>query len=219
TNGVYTVGDQIVEGNKTFTSPIVGNLNGNAATATNANIARSVTRAAQDADVVSPVDGQVYYNTTANVFKVFDNPTSSWKIVDAGTAATLSAGATIGGNQVNGDLTNATIAGNKVTSEVAIATTAVKADGLSASATVPGSQVSGNIPGKATSITDTISGNQVNGPVAEATNATAVTNGVYTVGDQIVEGNKTFTSPIVGNLNGNAATATNANIARSVTRA
>src|SRR4029079_823441 len=62
----------------------------------------------------------------------------------AETAATLATGATIGGNQVNGQLTNATIAGNKVTSEVASATTAVKADGLSASATVPGSQVSGN---------------------------------------------------------------------------
>lgn len=139
-NGVYTVGDQTVGGNKTFTSPIVGNITGNAATATssinatNADIAKSVVRATQDADIASPADGQVYYNTAANVFKVFDSATSTWKMVDAGTAATLSSAATIDGNQVNGELTNATIAGSAVTGNIA----ASQVSGDLANATIAG---------------------------------------------------------------------------------
>ena len=246
TNGVYTVGDQTIGGSKTFTNPIVGSITGNAATATsatnatNADIARSVNRAAQDADVLSPADGQIYYNTTLNVFKVFDGPTSTWKTIDAGAAATLSSSATVGGNQVSGDLTNATIAGSRVTSAVANATnatTALTANALSSSAIVPGSQVSGDIPGKAASINGTITGNQVSSAVAEAThaanadnaasattagNAVTVTNGVYTIGDQTIGGNKAFSNPIVGSITGNAATATsatNADIAKSVNRA
>jgi hypothetical protein len=41
-------------------------------------------------------------------------------------------------------------------------------------------------------------------------NAATVTNGVYTTGDQTIGGVKTFSSTIVGSINGNAATATNA---------
>jgi hypothetical protein len=100
---------------------MAGDITGNAATATNAtnaDVAKSVNRAAQDDDIVSPANGQVYYNTTSNVFKVFDGPTSTWKIVDAGNAATLSSSAPISGNQVNGELTNATIAGTRITGPI-----------------------------------------------------------------------------------------------------
>ena len=40
-------------------------------------------------------------------------------------------------------------------------------------------------------------------------NAATVTNGVYTTGNQTIDGVKTFSSTIVGSINGNAATATN----------
>lgn len=40
-------------------------------------------------------------------------------------------------------------------------------------------------------------------------NSTSVTNGVYTVGNQIIDGEKTFLHSIVGNLSGNADTVTN----------
>jgi hypothetical protein len=109
---------------------IAGNIAGNAATATNATnatVAKSLERAAQDADIVSPVDGQVYYNTTSNVFKIFDATTSTWKVVDAGGATTLSSLGTINGSQISGVLTNATISGDRVTGEVAIATNAITA--------------------------------------------------------------------------------------------
>jgi hypothetical protein len=39
-------------------------------------------------------------------------------------------------------------------------------------------------------------------------NAGSVTNGVYTTGDQTIGGTKTFSSTIVGSINGNAATST-----------
>jgi hypothetical protein len=42
-----------------------------------------------------------------------------------------------------------------------------------------------------------------------ATTAGSVTNGVYTVGDQTIGGTKTFSSTIVGSVNGNAGTVTN----------
>ena len=49
-------------------------------------------------------------------------------------------------------------------------------------------------------------------------NAGTVTNGVYTVGDQTIEGTKTFSSTIVGSVSGNAATVTtNANLTGPVT--
>lgn len=40
-------------------------------------------------------------------------------------------------------------------------------------------------------------------------NASTVTNGVYTTGDQTIGGTKTFSSTISGSINGNAATVTN----------
>jgi hypothetical protein len=100
---------------------IAGSITGNAATATtaaNATVAQSVQRVAQDSDIAFPIDGQVYYNTTSNVFKVFDATASTWKVVDSGAATTLSSLATINGNQVSGALTNATISGDRVTGEI-----------------------------------------------------------------------------------------------------
>lgn len=49
----------------------------------------------------------------------------------------------------------------------------------------------------------------ISGNAATATNASTVTNGVYTVGDQTIAGVKTFSSTIQGNISGNAGTVTN----------
>lgn len=82
------------------------------------------------------------------------------------------------------------------------ATTAGTANSLSPSAVIPGSQVTGDIAGRASSITGTVNGTQVSGAVAQAThaasanNASTVTNGVYTIGDQTIEGLKTFSSGV-----------------------
>lgn len=49
----------------------------------------------------------------------------------------------------------------------------------------------------------------ISGNAATATNASTVTNGVYTVGDQTIAGVKTFSSTIQGSISGNAGTVTN----------
>jgi hypothetical protein len=103
---------------------MTGSLNGNAATATtalnatSAQVAISVTRAAQDSDVVSPVDGQVYYDTTLNVFKIFDAASSSWKTADAGNINTLLSSAVINGDQISGTLNNASVPGTTITGDL-----------------------------------------------------------------------------------------------------
>lgn len=63
TNGVYTTGDQTIGGVKTFSSNIVGNLTGNASTATNATSATSATTATKATNVAGGGAGQVPYNT------------------------------------------------------------------------------------------------------------------------------------------------------------
>jgi Chaperone of endosialidase len=55
-------------------------------------------------------------------------------------------------------------------------------------------------------VNGTITGN-ISGSSGSAGNASTVTNGVYTVGNQTIGGIKTFTSTIVGSISGNAETA------------
>lgn len=181
-------------------------LDGNAATATlaqkatSADVASSFVRAANDEEIVTPTDGQIYYNTTTNVFRIFSSTPPTWKTIDAGSIADMST-IPISGNQVSGELTNATIPatainGNipagqingsllqatipgssitgpidalQVSGEVALATVAKSASAISPTATVPGSQVNGDIPGRAASITGTLNGDQVSGPLTNAT--------------------------------------------------
>jgi hypothetical protein len=69
-----------------------------------------------------------------------------------------------------------------------------------------GISVTGGITG---SLTGNVTGN-VSGSSGSCTgNAATVTNGVYTTGDQIINGTKMFTTTISGSVNGNAATVTN----------
>lgn len=57
-----------------------------------------------------------------------------------------------------------------------------------------------NVPTGSGTISGTNTGDQTN----IAGNAGTVTNGVYTIGDQTIGGNKTFSSPIIGSLSGTA---------------
>jgi hypothetical protein len=64
------------------------------------------------------------------------------------------------------------------------------ADAVASTAVLNGNQVIGDLTNA------NIPGNRVNGPVANATNADTVTNGVYTTGDQLIDGMKTFNAPV-----------------------
>jgi len=72
---------------------------------------------------------------------------------------------------------------------------------------IPASQLTGTVA--AARLTGTYSIN-IDG------NAATVTNGVYTTGNQTIGGTKTFSSTISGSINGNAATATTLQTARTI---
>ena len=139
---VHTTGDETIEGTKTFTSTIVGDITGNAGTAT---------KATQDAS------GNVITDTYATKLYV-DNEISGIVNSAPETLDTLSELATALGNDPNFATTIATQIGTK------------------------------------------------------ADNASVV----HTTGDETVAGTKTFSSNIVGNLTGNAATSTKLQTTRTI---
>jgi hypothetical protein len=68
-------------------------------------------------------------------------------------------------------------------------------------------------------VTGNVTGN-LTGNASTATVANSVVDGVYTVTDQTIGGNKTFSNTIIGSINGNAATVTNGvytNTAQNIT--
>jgi hypothetical protein len=85
---------------------------------------------------------------------------------------------------------------------------------------------SGALNGNASTVTNGVytTGNQTIGGVKTFTstiegNAATVTNGVYTTGDQTIGGVKTFSSTIAGSINGNAATITSQANSATITAA
>jgi len=69
TNGVYTTGDQTINGIKTFSDTITGSISGNAGTVTNGVYTSSSINALSDVDSTSPADGQVLtWNTTLSTW-------------------------------------------------------------------------------------------------------------------------------------------------------
>ena len=136
---VMTTGDQTIAGAKTFSSTIVGDINGNAATATTLETAR---------------------NIAGNAF-------------DGSGNITIAAA----------DLSDVTDAGS-------------------------GSIISTAERTKLTNI-------ETSADVTDATNVLAA-GAVMTTGDQTIAGAKTFSSTIVGDINGNAATATTLETARNI---
>ena len=150
TNGVYTEGNQTINGTKTFSSTITGSISGNAGSSDNAQV---------DHDTGNAWHRPVFIDT----------------------------GAGSGTNQrLKTDSSN-TIGINPSADEI-------RATNFKASGSFIGN-VSGNVTGN---ITGDLTGN-----------ADTVTNGVYTEGNQTINGTKTFSSTISGSINGNSATVTN----------
>jgi hypothetical protein len=255
-------GDVTGTQNATIVSSVGGQTAANVANAT------TRANAATDTDTAGAIvkrDASGNFSAGTITASLNGNATSSTYAATASTANALSGGATVNGNQVNGaltnatiagssvtgnlsatqvsgDLANATLAGNKITSPVANATnatTAATANALSGSAIIPGSQVSGDIPGRASSITGTITGSQVSSTVADAThavnadNATNATNAVdaaraatanalassATINGNQVSGdlaNATIAGSRVGGAVASATNTTTADAARSV---
>lgn len=161
-------------------------------------------------------------STAAQTFagtKTFSSTISGSIDGNAGSATILQTARAINGVDFNGSaaitvtantnfaLTRGTyLIGDSATFDGSAASTwSVDATNLNTASKVVARDASGNF--SANNITATLIGNA--STATSATNATTVTNGVYTTGDQTIGGIKTFSSTIVGSINGNAATVTN----------
>ena len=233
---VMTTGDQTIAGAKTFSSTIVGDINGNAATATTLETARNIagnafdgsgniTIAAADlSDVTDAGSGSII--STAERTKLTNIETSA-DVTDATNVLAAGAVMTTGDQTIAGAKTfSSTIVGD-INGNAATATTLETARNIAGNAF----DGSGNITIAAadlSDVTDAGSGSiistaertkltniETSADVTDATNVLAA-GAVMTTGDQTIAGAKTFSSTIVGDINGNAATATTLETARNI---
>jgi hypothetical protein len=165
---------------------ITASLSGNASTATAWQTARTLTLTGDVTGTSASFDG------SGNIT----------------IATTISGDATVLGTDTTGNyvasITNGSyITGGNGGSEGAALTIAVDATSANTASKVVARDASGNFA--AGTITASLSGN-----------ASTVTNGVYTVGDQSISGIKTFNSTIIGNIAGNATTATTLQTGRNI---
>ena len=196
TNGVYTNGNQIIDGTKKFNSIIDGSISGNSSTVTNGVYTTSDQVIQGSKTFESTINGSISGSSSFVTNSVQNNITT----ISNGTN-----GLTIQGT---GPITANTL---KSTVETGIPP-------LTISSTTPVPNL--NIQGNAGSVTNGVytNGNQIidgtkkfnsiiDGSISG--NSTTVTNGVYTTGDQVIQGSKTFNSIIDGSISGNSNTVTN----------
>ena len=236
TGAVMTTGDQTIAGAKTFSSTIVGDINGNAATATTLETARNIagnafdgsgniTIAAADlSDVTDAGSGSIISSTERTKLT---NIETSADVTDATNVLAAGAVMTTGDQTIAGAKTfSSTIVGD-INGNAATATTLETARNIAGNAF----DGSGNITIAAadlSDVTDAGSGSiisstertkltniETSADVTDATNVLAA-GAVMTTGDQTIAGAKTFSSTIVGDINGNAATATTLETARNI---
>jgi hypothetical protein len=207
TNGVYTSGNQTINDTKTFSSVISGSINGNSSTITVDNTTDTSCYVSLFNDAtgnISPKSNTgITYNATTNKLSVIGGIVSSL----TGNADTVSNGVyTIGDQTINGNksfssVITGSIDGNSITSTVIDTSNTNCFVSLFESAT-------GNLSPK------TNTGIIYNAELGTLTtsiigNATSVTNGVYTTGNQVIADTKTFSSTISGSIDGNSTTVTN----------
>jgi len=208
TNGVYTSGDQTIDGVKTFSSTISGNT----ATVTNG----VYTSGDQTIGGVKTFSRTILGNAatvTNGVYTSGDQTIDGVKTFSStilGNAATVTNGVYTSGDQ--------TIGGVKTFSSTILGNAATVTNGVytSGDQTIDGVKTfSSTILGNAATVTGGVytSGNQTIDGVKTFSstilgNAATVTGGVYTSGNQTIDGVKTFSSTITGSITGNAATVT-----------
>jgi len=125
----------------------------------------------------------------------YDNPT--WITGLAGSKVT---------SIPNSSLTNSTLTINGTSFSLGGGGTVTAAAGTLTGATLASGVTASSLTSVGTLTSLTVS-NTISGSITG--NAGSVTNGVYTIGDQEIGGNKTFTLPIIASITGNAARVTN----------
>ena len=241
--GIVSTGAQTFAGTKTFSSTISGSISGNAATVTtNANLTGDVTSVGNATTLatvnVSPGTTTLSTITTNGKGLVTSNSsastTGSGNVVLAtsptlvtpnlGTPSTLvgtnitgtASGLTAGTVTTNANLTGVvTSVGNATSIAAGAITNTMLANG--AVANLSGTN-SGDITLTAVGAAPSANGATLSGQALTLQPADATHPGVVTTGAQTFAGAKTFSSTIVGSINGNAATVTtNANLTGDVT--
>ena len=216
-------GTQTIGGTKTFSSTIVGSINGNAATVTNGVYLVGDQTIAGTKTFSSNVNANITGNAgsvTNGVYATGNQTISGVKTFATGIVAPNvvynTGDQTISGSKTFVSTVNANITGNagSVTNGV-YATGNQTISGVKTFA----STVSASITGNAGSVTNgvyltgnqTIAGTKTFSSTVSASitgNAGSVTNGVYVTGNQTIGGVKTFSSTVNANITGNAGSVT-----------
>ena len=204
---VRTNANEQIDGVVTFTQDIIGDLNGNAKTATTADKATNSTNCSRSISGGNGLTGggQLNGNRVLNVGAGSGIDVTTDKVSVNNTVVRTTGNQTIGGtktftNNINGNITGS--AQSAVTASNCNRTVGA-GNGLTG-----GGKLDANV---------TLNVGAGNG-IKVTDNAIAVdTNVILNSGNQTISGTKTFTSDINGDLNGNAKTATTAaNCSRQV---
>jgi hypothetical protein len=195
TNGIYNTGDQTISGTLTataFEGDVYGSVYGSDGIALLVNAATDSINAASVATVDLTVSGTLLVNGTTTTIN-----STTLEIADKNI--TLAKGATdalaADGAGISIDGANATILYVQSTDRIVINKAVSSSSGFVGNVT---GNVTGNVIGNVTG------------------NADTVTNGVYTSGDQTIDGIKTFSSGIVGNVIGDIDTNNISSISGSI---
>ncbi len=253
--GLISTGAQTIAGAKTFNSNIIGNLTGNASTATTLATSRNINGIAFNgsADITIAADANTLTGTTLASNVVNSSLTSVgtissgiWNgttiaLANGGTGATTAAaartnlGLVIGTDvmaanyttTLTGDVTgagngsfatslaNTTVTAGSYGSSTAIPTFTVDSKGrLTAASTV--GITAGVSSLNYTTTSSYAAGGTISGTSLTLTAADGTNPGLVSTGAQTIAGAKTFNSNIIGNLTGNASTATTLATSRSI---
>ena len=197
---VMTSGNQTVGGTKTFSSTIVGSINGNAATVTNGIYTTSNVTALSD--VTSAGSGAIITNaerTKLNGIEALADVTDTTNVSAAG-AVMNSGNQTVSGTKTFSSTIVANISGNAATVTNGVYT------GSSVTALSDVTSAGSGVIITAVERTK-LNGIEALADVTDATNVSAA-GAMMKTGDETVAGNKTFSNDIIASITGNAETTT-----------
>ena len=200
-NAVMNSGDETIGGVKTFSSTIVGNINGNAASVTNGVYTTSSVTVLND--VTSAGSGAII--TDAERTKLSGIETAA-DVTDATNVAAAGAVMNSGDETIAGEKTFSTTIVGSINGNAASVTNGVYTTSSVTALNDVTSVGSGAIITNAERTK--LSGIETAADVTDATNVAAA-GAVMNTGDETIGGEKTFSSTIVGSINGSAATVTN----------